>query len=39
MGWGLEGVWWGVVALMGARGLTLAFRYWNAAPLGRAPAG
>jgi putative MATE family efflux protein len=29
MGWGLPGVWWGIVALMGVRGLTLALR-WRA---------
>lgn len=27
MGWGLAGVWWGIVTLMSARGLTLAARY------------
>lgn len=27
MGWGLAGVWWGIVALMGVRLLTLAARY------------
>jgi MATE family multidrug resistance protein len=27
MGWGLTGVWWGIVALMLVRGLTLAVRY------------
>ncbi len=25
--WGLSGVWWGIVALMGVRALTLAWRY------------
>jgi putative MATE family efflux protein len=27
MGWGLAGVWWGIVALMGVRLITLAVRY------------
>ena len=27
MGWGLAGVWWGIVALMAVRGLTLGARY------------
>ena len=27
LGWGLSGVWWGIVALMAARALTLASRY------------
>ena len=27
MGWGLPGVWWGIVTLMGVRGVTLAWRY------------
>ncbi len=27
MGWGLTGVWWGIVALMLVRGVTLAIRY------------
>jgi MATE family multidrug resistance protein len=27
LGWGLSGVWWGIVALMAARVLTLASRY------------
>ncbi len=27
MGWGLTGVWWGIVALMAARAVTLAFGY------------
>lgn len=26
-GWGLAGVWWGIVALMGVRALTMALRY------------
>ena len=30
MGWGLAGVWWGLVALMGVRAVTLAARYWPA---------
>ena len=30
LGWGLEGVWWGLVALMGVRAATLAVRYWPA---------
>ena len=29
MGWGLTGVWWGIVALMVARAVTLAFAYRN----------
>lgn len=29
MGWGLEGVWWGMVVLMGARAGTLGWRYWG----------
>jgi len=28
MGWGLAGVWWGIVTLMAVRALTLGFRYW-----------
>jgi putative MATE family efflux protein len=27
LGWGLGGVWWGIVALMGVRAVTLALRY------------
>ncbi len=27
MGWGLSGVWWGIVTLMGVRGVTLGMRY------------
>jgi MATE family multidrug resistance protein len=27
LGWGLPGVWWGIVALMGVRALTMALRY------------
>jgi MATE family multidrug resistance protein len=30
MGWGLAGVWWGIVALMGTRALTLGARYLRA---------
>jgi MATE family multidrug resistance protein len=35
LGWGLAGVWWGLVALMAVRALTLGLRYvgW----VGRAP--
>lgn len=29
MGWGLEGVWWGIVALMGTRAVTLGVRYFG----------
>lgn len=29
MGWGLAGVWWGIVTLMGARIVTLGARYWG----------
>ncbi|MGD2069723.1 MAG: MATE family efflux transporter [Gemmatimonadota bacterium] len=29
LGWGLAGVWWGLVALMAGRGVTLAVRYWR----------
>ena len=32
MGWGLPGVWWGMVALMLVRALTLGWRYWFAWP-------
>ncbi len=28
MGWGLAGVWWGIITLMGMRLLTLAWRYY-----------
>ena len=35
MGWGLPGVWWGIAALMGVRGVTLAVRYWGARGPGR----
>ena len=35
MGWGLAGVWWGIVALMGGRAVTLAWRYWSPAGPGR----
>ena len=30
MGWGLAGVWWGLVVLMAGRAVTLAVRYWPA---------
>jgi putative MATE family efflux protein len=33
-GWGLAGVWWGIVTLMAVRFLTLGTRYWQA---GREP--
>lgn len=36
--WGLAGVWWAIVALMVARALTLAWRYWAASPFRRAAA-
>ncbi|MFK7988230.1 MAG: MATE family efflux transporter [Sandaracinaceae bacterium] len=42
MGWGLTGVWWGMIALLSARLLTLGWRYWlGGGPLakGRAPGG
>ncbi len=29
MGWGLPGVWWGLVTLMGVRAVTLGVRYWR----------
>jgi len=29
LGWGLAGVWWGIVTLMGVRALTLGWRYWT----------
>ena len=29
LGWGLTGVWWGIVALMVARAVTLAIAYRN----------
>jgi len=32
MGWGLLGVWWGMVALMLVRAVTLGWRYWRAWP-------
>jgi len=35
LGWGLPGVWWGIVALMGVRGVTLGFRYWSRRGPGR----
>jgi MATE family multidrug resistance protein len=28
-GWGLAGVWWGIVTLMGVRAVTLASMYWT----------
>jgi MATE family multidrug resistance protein len=28
-GWGLQGVWWGIVTLMLVRALSLAWRYWS----------
>jgi MATE family multidrug resistance protein len=33
LGWGLAGVWWGMVALMAARATTLAWRYAWGSPL------
>ncbi|MFQ5529515.1 MAG: MATE family efflux transporter [Gemmatimonadota bacterium] len=33
MGWGLLGVWWGMVTLMLVRALTLGWRYWRAWPV------
>ena len=30
-GWGLYGVWWGIVTLMAVRAVTLALRYWRPA--------
>jgi MATE family multidrug resistance protein len=30
MGWGLQGIWWALVVLMGVRAVTLAVRYWPA---------
>ena len=33
MGWGLAGVWWGLVVLIVARGVTLGWRYWGRTPL------
>jgi len=32
LGWGLAGVWWGIVALMALRTLTLGGRYWQLRP-------
>jgi putative MATE family efflux protein len=32
LGWGLPGVWWGIVALMGVRAATLAWRYLRTIP-------
>lgn len=31
MGWGLPGVWWGIVALMGMRAATLSGAWWSGA--------
>jgi MATE family multidrug resistance protein len=31
LGWGLYGVWWGIVTLMAVRAVTLALRYWRPA--------
>jgi putative MATE family efflux protein len=31
LGLGLAGVWWGIVTLMGVRGVSLAWRYWLSA--------
>jgi Na+-driven multidrug efflux pump len=39
MGWGLQGVWWGIVTLMGVRLLTLSVRYWGARGPGRTGGG
>lgn len=40
LGWGLLGVWWSIAALLGARGLTLAWRRFAAAgPLASPPRG
>ncbi len=36
LGWGLSGVWWGLVVLMVVRALTLAWRYWRPGGLLRA---
>lgn len=33
LGWGLTGVWWGLVTLIVARGLTQGWRYWGPRPL------
>jgi putative MATE family efflux protein len=35
MGWGLPGVWWGIVTLMGVRLATLSYRYWGSEGPGR----
>ncbi len=36
MGWGLAGVWWGMLTLLTARALTLGARYWlGSGPLAR----
>jgi MATE family multidrug resistance protein len=37
MGWGLTGVWWGIVALMLVRGVTLAIRYRSPTLLSTGP--
>lgn len=37
MGWGLTGVWWGIVALMLARAVTLAIGYRNPRLLSDSP--
>ncbi len=39
LGWGLPGVWWGIVTLMGVRLLTLSYRYWGARGPGRTGSG
>ncbi len=39
LGWGLHGVWWALVGLMVARGVTMAWRYRPAVGLFRAKAG
>lgn len=37
MGWGLAGVWWGIVALMGMRAATLSAAWWRGSTLRPAP--
>lgn len=37
MGWGLPGVWWGIVALMGVRAVTLVGRWLRTRPLRAIP--
>ncbi len=32
-GWGLVGVWWGIVTLMAVRAVTLGWRYWVRPPM------